>query len=216
MTRRLWVIDPAVQTPEDEGFDELQRLWGGVAERFLVALDPSTPLPAGYGADALVILGSKASVNDDSPWIRELRRWLAPVVAGRQPLATLGICFGHQLLASIAGAPVGYLRADQSKRLGIEQTTIASSRLFPDETALSVICSHREVVRELPTGFRRIGSRAGVPNDVFEHEQLPIVSVQFHPEARGAFLARAGLDPNLLTASVVSDSQRLLRRFFDR
>ncbi|MCA9524656.1 MAG: gamma-glutamyl-gamma-aminobutyrate hydrolase family protein [Myxococcales bacterium] len=214
MSSLLWVIDPAVEQPEDEGYRELEQLFGGRCERFLVALDETIPLPRSYRADAVVVLGSKASARDHDPWVLALRDWLAPIVRGDERLPTLGICFGHQLIGRIAGAAVDFLRPDQSKLVAIEESRIVASRLFDQPATLQVICSHREVVTEVPAGFVRVGSRRDVPNDVFEHEHLPIVTAQFHPEARATFLQRAGLDASRLSPTLLSDSRRFLRGFF--
>ncbi len=54
--------------------------------------------------DAVVVTGSKASANDDEPWIHGARAFLTEALAADVPV--LGVCFGHQLLATAAGGTV--------------------------------------------------------------------------------------------------------------
>jgi GMP synthase (glutamine-hydrolysing) len=57
--------------------------------------------------DGVLSLGAIVGVKDeaDHPWMSAERQVLEKAVAGGTP--TLGICFGGQLLANVAGAPVG-------------------------------------------------------------------------------------------------------------
>jgi GMP synthase-like glutamine amidotransferase len=67
-------------------------------------------LPRPDGFDALVVMGSAASVTDRTrDWIDHERRLVAGAVAGGTPV--LGICFGGQLLAQVLGGRV--TRADR-------------------------------------------------------------------------------------------------------
>ena len=74
----------------------------------------------GYDADGVVLMGSSASVHDDLPWMAEISAWLRPVIDGIVPIPVLGLCFGHQLIAHLAGGLVDYTREDRSKSVGIE------------------------------------------------------------------------------------------------
>jgi GMP synthase (glutamine-hydrolysing) len=179
---------------------------------FQPALRPGD-LPRDHAADGVVVLGSSASVHDDRPWIAALAGWLQPIVTGEIDLPVLGICFGHQLLAHVAGAPVGYLRPDRSKSLGVETTRVEGSRLLPGHHELRAVVSHRECVERVPPGFRVVATRAASALDGLEHERLPLYSFQFHPEAREEFAERSGIDPSAIDDRVRQDGRRLLRAF---
>jgi GMP synthase (glutamine-hydrolysing) len=161
----------------------------------------------------VVVLGSRASVHDDLPWERELCAWLRPIVAGEVSVPLLGICFGHQLIAHVAGGSVGFVRPDHTKLIGTADSRIEHSRLLGPCT-LRVVISHCEEVKELPAGFHPCSRRSGVCFDGLEHDRLPIFSFQFHPEAGEDFLRRRGVQVSAEEAAMLrDDSRRLLGAF---
>ncbi len=212
---RLLVIDPSVAWPEDEGVRVAVGDWPGEVVLLRPALSRGDgPGPGdGHDAEGVLLLGSRASVHDDRPWLRALGEWLDPVLRGDRPLPLLGICFGHQLIARRAGSPVGYVHADRRQELGVRETEIEESRLTPGAGRMRVVASHRERVERVPPRFRVFARREGVPVDAMEHDSLPIFSVQFHPEARAGFLTRRGADAGALDAGAAEANDRLLAEF---
>ncbi len=214
---KLWVVDPSINEAEDQCVEQVLDGWSGESRVFHPSLRPGDgPAPGdGYDTDGVVILGSSASVYDDHLWLRDLSAWLEPIVDGSRRLPVLGVCFGHQLVAHLAGARVVFLHPDRQKELGTVETRLTGSRLLPGDHRLRVLVSHREIVESSPVGYRVVASRPGVPLDGFEHEDLPILTVQFHPEARDEFAGRRGLDPSVIDARLVEDSNRILAAFRD-
>ena len=212
---RLLVIDPSIVWPEEEGAREAICDFSGDVVRLYPALRPGDgPGPGdGYDADGVVVLGSRASVHDEYPWLGALGDWLDPILRGDESVPVLGICFGHQLIAHRAGGLVGYLHPDRRQELGVRETTFEGSRLAPGTFRMKVVVSHGECVERVPAGFRAVARRDGVPIDALEHEQLPVFSVQFHPEARAEFLTRRGADPSPLDDRAVADNVRFLASF---
>ena len=102
----------------------------------------------GYDVAAIVVMGSAATPADEFPWLRRLSRWLTPIVRGEVIVPTLGICFGHQLIAHCAGGEIGFVHPDRSKLLGVGRTTLDNSRLLPGAESLQVVISHREEVKQ--------------------------------------------------------------------
>ena len=81
----MWVIDPSQNHPEDQGVAEILQDWSGESRLFRPALDGDGPGPGdGYDVDAIVLMGSAASVDDDLPWLGPLRAWLQPILATRR------------------------------------------------------------------------------------------------------------------------------------
>ena len=212
--RRLWVIDPSVHEAEDQCVAEVLDGWEGDRRVFRPSIDGDGPLPAtGYDSDGVVLLGSAASVHEDLAWQHRLSEWLLPILDGTRPLPLLGVCYGHQLIAHLAGGRVGFMHEDRHKELGPRRTSISNSRLLPGTHELKVLASHAEIVEAMPEGYTVNACRAGVAIDGMEHAVRPIFAFQFHPEARDQFARSRGLAPSLIDETLVRDSRRLLAAF---
>ena len=212
---RLLVLDPSANYPETEGAQVVVGDWPGHATILTPVLRPEQmPLPGeGYSAAGIVLMGSAASVHDQEPWLDCLKDWLTPVVQGEIRVPLLGICFGHQLVAHLAGGGVGFLREDRSKLLGVQVTSLRGSRLLPGAEELRVVVSHREEVTSKPAGFKVTATRADSTIDGLDHETLPLFTCQFHPEARTEFAAGAGIDAALIDSDVCEQSSAFLAAF---
>jgi GMP synthase-like glutamine amidotransferase len=213
--RRLWVIDPSLARAEKQGVGEILNGWTGEHRLFLPALRPGDGpgRVTGYETDGVVLMGSMASVMDDLPWLDELGRWLEPIVDGTVRVPLLGICFGHQLIAHLAGARVGYLNEEREKRFGVETSVLEGGSLLPGRHEVRVVVSHREEVKECPATFRVVADRGSIAVDGLEHGRLPLFSFQFHPEAREEFAGHAGIRESLIDSRVREDNRRLLAAF---
>jgi GMP synthase (glutamine-hydrolysing) len=213
----LWIVDPSLHEAETQGVAEIARDWNGGLRVFEPGLVRGAgPSPdAGYDADAVVLMGSAASVYDTHDWLASLSAWLLPVLRGQPELPLLGICFGHQLIAHLAGGSVDWVQPDRAKTLGVETTHLAGGRLLPGAHALHVVVSHREEVKRAPEGYLVTATRAGSAIDGLEHPSLPIFSFQFHPEARDEFARRSGFDAAQVDERVRADGRRLLRAFLE-
>ena len=211
----LWIIDPSMETAETQGVEMIARLWGGDTRLFRPALCPGEGPDSGTTGEraGIVLMGSAASPHADHRWLKDLSDFLRPLILGTSPAPLFGICFGHQLMACIAGGEVGYLHVDRRKRLGIEETFHSSeSRLVPSGKA-SVLVSHREIVTRPPADFVTVACRDGVSHDALEHPALPLFSVQYHPEAGGDFAAHAALTEADLAEGVRPHGDALLMAF---
>jgi GMP synthase-like glutamine amidotransferase len=212
---RLWVIDPSVNRPEDEGVAEILGNWDGVSRLFRPALEAGDVLNShtGFDTDGVVLMGSASSVHDSPHWLRPLRAWLRPILDGSVRVPLLGICYGHQLIAHLAGGDVGWLQDDRARRHGVETSRLEGGRLLPGSHELRVMVSHREEVKRAPRRYRTCASRPGVAVDGLEHESLPIFSFQFHPEGREEFASHAEIPREEVDEVVLRDGRRLLGAF---
>ena len=94
----------------------------------------------------------------------------------------LGICYGCQLTAWMAGGSV--ITAETSEygkiRLDLKKP---GSRLFQDVPAESIVwMSHTDRVEQLPQGFEVTASTDNCPVAAMENEAKGIYAVQYHPE----------------------------------
>jgi len=183
-------------------------------------------LPEPDRFSGVIVTGSHALVSDHHPWSERTADWLVRVVESEIP--TLGICYGHQLLAYAMGGEVG----DNPNGLEFGTVELDLAQEARDDALLhelqpgSVVhVSHLQSVLRLPPGARRLASSAMEANQAFAVGPRAW-GVQFHPEFdvevvttyidhfREA-LQREGQDPDqLITACRETiHSHRLLRRF---
>ncbi|HJR92210.1 MAG TPA: glutamine-hydrolyzing GMP synthase [Acidimicrobiia bacterium] len=96
-------------------------------------------------------------------------------------IPVLGICYGHQLLADLAGGSVVNTgSAEYGKTL---LTVTADSVLLADlPPEQEVWMSHRDLVAEAPPGFQSVARSAGAPVAAMEDPGRGLYGVQFHPE----------------------------------
>ncbi len=213
--RCLLIIDPSIVWAEDEGVAAIAGDWPGPRKVLRPALEPgSGPRPRdGYDVAAVVVMGSRASVGHDRPWLRDLRGWLTPIVKGSAPVPLLGICFGHQLIAALAGARVGTVHPDGHEERGVQESRFVDCRLVPGGGTLRVVASHGEEAKSVPPGFRAVARRGAVAVDALEHESLPVFGVQFHPEAGDSFLRKRTIPQDPREPRAFEEQRALLARF---
>ena len=93
----------------------------------------------------------------------------------------LGICYGHQLIAYLAGGTIK--PAEGGSEYGKTPITVESCALFDGVPATSVSwMSHTDYVAKLPKGFRVLARTANCPCAAMADEGRKLYGVQFHPE----------------------------------
>ena len=146
------------------------RVYDLTAGRFPAALDE---------CDAWLYTGSKYSVYDDEEWIARAHELARELHERRRP--TIGICFGHQLIARALGG-----RAEKAAAgwgVGVHTTRILEHRdwMDPPRERLSLLVSHQDQVVELPPGAELLASHDFCPHDMFQIGDH-ILTFQGHPE----------------------------------
>jgi GMP synthase (glutamine-hydrolysing) len=185
------VVDPAQHTPELDSFNLISAM---------AKLPCSYHLPGLYGMDSIhalavrnrikgiIVLGSNASVNDRLPWQEPFHRWLLEKM--REGIPTFGCCYGHQAIAHIFGGKVGFLFSDQQKLKGFRDVEVLADRRLDLRACKGpLVISHREVVSELPKDLEVWARSPQVAYDGLRHRNLPVWSMQPHPEGTPLFLA---------------------------
>ena len=172
----LALLDASVgTTPAAENF---RRVFSVPVATYKVSEGELPPDPAAgeWGHDGVVISGSQVSVYEDRPWIEAVAEWVAQGVEASVPV--LGVCWGHQLLASALGGRVEATGAYELGYATIEQ--VQPSPLL-DGIGESFVAfeSHSDAVTDLPAAAARLaengrGVQAFVVDDAY--------GVQFHPE----------------------------------
>lgn len=133
-------------------------------------------LPATFDFDAVVVSGSRSSVYDDEPWIDDTRTWVREAIARDVP--TLGICWGHQLLADALG---GTVEPMGEYELGYQTVCHdgESDLLAGIDEEFLVFTSHSDRVAELPPGATQFAENE---YGIHGFRKDRVFGVQFHPE----------------------------------
>lgn len=191
-TPPILIIDPAVRVPELGCLNQITAM---------SKLPVTYHLPGLFGFDSfeaetkkiagIIVLGSGASVYDKLPWQKPLNRRLLKWMNAKIP--TLGICYGHQLIAHLYGGKVEFLFSDRRKLAGFRKVGLQKNRLWKNKKLRGeLFVSHREVVTKVPASMAIVGSSAVSTADALAHRKLPIWTFQPHPEATIGFLKAHG------------------------
>lgn len=135
----------------------------------------------------LVVLGGPMSANSEGsyPWLAPTKALLATAV--RADVPTLGICLGHQLLASALGGSVEV--NDLGTRIGLTPVVLTeagrSDPLLADPDARRATHWNEDVVTQLPAGAVQL---ATAPDGTVQAARYAprAWGVQFHPEVTAA------------------------------
>lgn len=126
--------------------------------------------------DAVVVTGSRSSVYWDEKWIDPLIDVVREATRGDVPV--LGICYGHQVLATALGGTVEDMGEYELGYREVRQ--VAEDLLFTDvPDPFTVFETHSDVVTTLPDGATLLAE-----NDVGIQSFRKDLAwgVQFHPE----------------------------------
>ncbi len=129
--------------------------------------------------DGYLITGSRASVYDDEAWIARLKDFARILHAAR--VKTVGICFGHQLLASALGGTVE--RADVGWGVGVHvwRLTDDAPWMRPARSEFRLLASHQDQVVELPANARLLATSDFCPHAAYAIRDH-VFALQGHPE----------------------------------
>lgn len=186
----------------------------GGATTFTHDAQAGGPPPSLDRVAGIVITGSHAMVSDREPWSEALVPWLQQAVAASVP--TLGICYGHQLLAHALGGEVAH--HPHGVEIGTVQVRLQSPACsdpllghLPPRFAAQAV--HWQSVRRLPPQAVPLASSAHEAHHAFRlgHNAW---GVQFHPEfsadalrayldGLGPTLAREGVDAARVAAGLM-------------
>lgn len=149
----------------------------------------------------IIISGSAAAIQSGPGWVQDLAKDLKRA----KGVPTLGICFGHQVLAYAWGGVIaedrlGYkIRGICEVELSLPESSTqpaAHQRLapwlphhWPTHTApLQVLASHRDQVIQAPKGWYIWAHSEACPIQAMVAKDQPIITVQWHPEADRDFI----------------------------
>lgn len=164
---------------------------------------PDWPEPASLAG--LLITGSAAMVTDRAPWSVAAATFVRSAIDAGLP--TLGVCFGHQMIADALGGRVDYNprgRQIGSVRISLEATAQDDPLMAGFSDGDPVYTTHRQAVLELPAGVVHLASSPRDPHHAFRYGDH-CWGLQFHPE----------FDCQIMASYVRSRAHELIAEGFD-
>jgi GMP synthase (glutamine-hydrolysing) len=128
-----------------------------------------------------IVSGSRKSAYEDLPWISELSDFIQTAATDRVP--QMGVCFGHQLIASALGGKVE--KSTKGWGVGAKEFEIVSTAPWmqaePPVTKFRMLMSHQDQVLRLPDGAELLATADYCPVAAYRLEDY-VFCVQGHPE----------------------------------
>ena len=186
------------------------------------------PFPDPKFLKGLIITGSHAMVTHATAWERKAMHWVRWALDEGVP--TLGLCYGHQMLAQILGGSVNYL--PDAPEAGYHRLQFMGDYeadplfgLYPSH--VEAFTFHYQTIHRLPDFAKTFARSTQDRNHAVRFGEW-VWGVQYHPEFSSevaaayirheiAELERAGLDvPQLLRdTQMVRPPDPLIPRFID-
>jgi GMP synthase (glutamine-hydrolysing) len=170
-----------------------------------------------FNVKGLILSGGPASVYEENApkCSLDILEWNLPV---------LGLCYGHQLLAQLAG---GKVKPGERREYGITHAVIdkAVGVLKGLGKKEKVWMSHGDTVYALPPDYEVLAHSENTPVAAFRHRKKPIYGLQWHPEVvhteNGAKMLRnfifevCGCEPNWRMEDFISRAVEEIKQIVD-
>lgn len=189
----LMVIDPSITHPEIASFNKIVETCPVPCTYHLPVMSDLDSISRTLSNSCgIIILGSAASVHDKTNWQSVLGEVLDRAMTNDIPV--LGICFGHQFLASQLGGKVDKLWNGEKKK-GTRDVSIKMNSLIDSDRICNLIYSHQEGIVQCPDDFEIIAYSDMVQIEGIGHMKKAIWGFQTHIEASWSFAQRQGISP---------------------
>ncbi len=166
--------------------------------------------------DLCILSGSIRSVTKNDYATQEMEKWVTWCIENEKKL--IGICYGHQLIASVFGGKVEKLKSGPRvgnvnlKPLGQKDKFLIASG-FHGFAKTNWLTSHLEHVKELPNDLEVLAESRICPIEAFKWKNM-ILGLQFHPEMNVDilnFLWRPHLNKTWTTRGSVPIKDQLIK-----
>lgn len=135
--------------------------------------------------DAYILTGSRHSVFDtDVLWVNGLTNFV--VQLNKAEIKTIGICFGHQLIAEVMGGKVE--RADCGWLVGVHKTLVSQPKSYmkPSQSSFNVAMMCEDQVQKISKEATILASSKQCEYAMLQYGDH-MLSIQGHPEFSQGF-----------------------------
>lgn len=201
------VLDNFIETPALKNFNELVENYSKL--RFTYhspSLFGKETLSQLKKVDGIIIFGSKSHVFEKLSWHQDVLDFVIPKLESGTP--TLGICFGHQLIASYYGCEVDYINQEEENF-----TEIRKLHLFEKNIELELSYAHVQCIKKLSNNFIHLGASSISHFDYIKHKTYPFTGIQAHPETSLEYLKSLTEDERLAMRTK-ENGNKLIQEFF--
>jgi len=182
---KITVFDCAIKVASTSCIERLKKHFSNFEWNTLRAMDlKSQDYSKANNSDVIFIFGSHSNVEDRLSWHHDLSQYTKKRLIEGVP--TIGLCFGHQLIADLFGAEVSRHKSAPLKGLRKVQFKKDFDQIVAAST-LNLGVSHSYEVSTIPTDFEVLASSPECRYDALKHLTLPYYSFQSHPEASANF-----------------------------
>lgn len=138
--------------------------------------------------DKIIITGSPSMITEGRGWMLKTQDWLQSTI---EKTPTLGVCFGHQMLADLLGGKVG--DNPNGRNMGLDFCTpnqvAKQDPLFKQlpPQGFNTLVSHSQSLQSGLPQSTILAASAKDPNHAFRYKSH-VWGVQFHPEWNQAIM----------------------------
>lgn len=133
---------------------------------------------------AYLITGSAMSVYDPEPWIRQLEDYVVELHQNRKK--TVGICFGHQMIARALGGKVEAAACGWGVGVKASRFYTAAPIMISQLKSCHLLVSHRDQVTQLPEAAALLAGSDYCPHAIFRVDDH-FLCLQGHPEFKKGY-----------------------------
>lgn len=168
---------PAFEPIDGNYPDMFQKLFSDLTLVPYYVCDGEFPAIDDY--DYYLCTGSKFSVYEDIPWIKQMLDLIRNIVGSGKKF--IGVCFGHQLIAQALNGEV--TQSKMGWNIGVHEFMILSERLWmsPHQTHFNVLMLCQDQVSKMPKEAEILARSPTCPVGMFQIGNQ-FLGIQGHPE----------------------------------
>ena len=140
----------------------------------------------------IIVLGSASNVTENLDWHKKILDYVIPKLESGIPV--LGICFGHQLIASHYGCEINNA-VNNETNFREAREIIFKDPVLNYKTGDKIVLPyyHQQIIKKRSEDIIELAYSERFSNEIISHKKYPFIGTQAHPEASMKFLSEESL-----------------------